>query len=363
MPGFEEIQKSRIDHLLVETIKQVGVSNYSLIARLTGLNPETVRYKVNRQLTRMGLGISVNVDFEGLGFKRGIFYVKASAISGKSWLDHTNYLTFIGKVMGVDRYLCMYAVPYRLKKKYLDSLLYLQQSGVVEEVQPLDVSWVRYPSFRSEFYDFDRGCWQVDWTRVEMTLRETGVASTLINRDVKLDYFDLKILRYMQEDPTSSIAKTAKEMNANPRTVRYHYAEHVLKSRFVLGHNVRWKRPATDGKPVDLMHLVFSLSQLSNEEMGVARKIFNKIPFTWLEVGNEDNRYFAFLDTSLSNFHETVRFVERNTDPIRNRLEMLTLDPLKTRSINIPDEMYDKERGWTLPIVRTVSETSKDGTA
>src|SRR3989304_2311049 len=128
MPGFEEIQKSRIDHLLVETIKQVGVSNYSLIARLTGLNPETVRYKVNRQLTRMGLGISVNVDFEGLGFKRGIFYVKASAISGKSWLDHTNYLTFIGKVMGVDRYLCMYAVPYRLKKKYLDSLLYLQQS-------------------------------------------------------------------------------------------------------------------------------------------------------------------------------------------------------------------------------------------
>ena len=49
------------EYLLIETIRQVGVSNYSLIARLPGLSAETVRYKVNKQLRKMCLGNLVNI--------------------------------------------------------------------------------------------------------------------------------------------------------------------------------------------------------------------------------------------------------------------------------------------------------------
>lgn len=361
MSTFEKLEKSRVDHLLVETIKQVGVSNYSLIARLTGLNAETVRYKVNKQFNKMGLGVFVNIDYEGLGLRRGIFFARATPNQGKSWLDHTSYLTFVGKAIGLDRYLCIYAIPYRLKKKYLDSLFYLKQSGLVEELLLADISWVRYPPFRSEFYDFDKGGWHIDWNRVAMTMREVGITFSTVNTDAKLDYIDLKILKCLQEDPTHDITKVAEEIGANPRTVRYHYSEHVLRNKFISGNNVRWIRPVTDNKPVDLMHLVFCFNNLSKEEMDLARKTFNKIPFTWLEIGTEDNRYFAFLDLSLANFHETVRFVERSTLLIRNRLEMITLDPLKTRSLNIPDEMYDKERGWTLSMEQSIM-APKEGT-
>jgi len=321
---------------------------------LTGLNPETVRYKVDKQLNRMGLGISVNIDYEGLGFRRGIFFTRAAPNQGKSWLDHASYLTFVGKVMGLDRYLCTYAIPYRLKKKYHDSLSWLQESGLVQELLRSDISWVRYPPFRSEFYDFNRGCWQIDWNRVTLTMRESGTTSAIVNRDVNLDYIDLKILKCLQEDPTCGLTKPAKEINANPRTVRYHYSEHVLKNQFILGNNVRWIKPVSDNKPVDLMHLVFHFSNLSREEMDLARKTLNKIPFTWLEIGTEDSKYFAFSDLPLANFHETVRFVERNTLQIRDRLEMITFDPLKTTSFNIPDEMYDRERGWTLSMEQSI---------
>ena len=54
------------EYLLIETIRQVGVSNYSLIARLTGLSAKTVRYKVNKQLSKLGLGILVNIDYAQL---------------------------------------------------------------------------------------------------------------------------------------------------------------------------------------------------------------------------------------------------------------------------------------------------------
>ena len=40
---FERLKRRNQDYLLIETIKRVGPSNYSLLARLTGLNPETVR--------------------------------------------------------------------------------------------------------------------------------------------------------------------------------------------------------------------------------------------------------------------------------------------------------------------------------
>ena len=75
MGALERLQKKNQDFLLIDTIKRVGVSNYSLLARLTGLNPETIRYKVNRHLAKMGLGVSVNVNFAELGLSVALLSV------------------------------------------------------------------------------------------------------------------------------------------------------------------------------------------------------------------------------------------------------------------------------------------------
>src|SRR5438445_13750515 len=68
MSEFERLQRRNQDYVLLETIKQVGASNYSLIARLTGLNPETVRYKVSKQLAKLGLDLSINVNYSKQAF-------------------------------------------------------------------------------------------------------------------------------------------------------------------------------------------------------------------------------------------------------------------------------------------------------
>src|ERR1700689_3206417 len=96
------------EYLLIETIRQVGVSNYSLIARLTGLSAETVRYKVNKQLVKLGLGILVNIDYAQLGFTMGLLVVKPNQSAGRTWLDRTSYLILISKVMGQEKYVCLY---------------------------------------------------------------------------------------------------------------------------------------------------------------------------------------------------------------------------------------------------------------
>ena len=336
------------EYLLIETIRQVGVSNYSLIARLTGLSAETVRYKVNKQLSKLGLGILVNIDYAQLGFTMGMLVVKPDQNAGRTWLDRASYLILISKVMGQEKYVCLYALPNRFKKKYLDSIAELQKLGLVDDFESSEISWIRYPPMRSEFFDLDAGRWKVDWKRVDMTQSEMGPTSHLVNVDAKIDYIDTKILRFMQEDPTISPSKIAKNLGANARTIRYHYAEHVQKGKLILGNNVRWTKGLVPGRTPEIMQIAVIFKNLEAEELNSVRKLCNKIPFTLLEAAFENRGYFAFMDIPLEYFHEAMSYLDRNTSVIATKKEMIILDPTKTQFLNVPDELYDKERGWRL---------------
>lgn len=336
------------EYLLIETIRQVGVSNYSLIARLTGLSAETVRYKVNKQLGKMGLGILVNIDYAQLGFSMGLLMVKPNPKSDKSWLDRATYLLLESRGMGVEKYVCLYAIPFRFKKKYFDSITELQRLGLIESFETQEISWVRYPPMRSEFFDLDTGKWNIDWKRVDMAKTEMGPTSHLVNQDAKVDYIDTKILRFMQEDPTISPAKIAQKLGANARTIRYHYAEHVQKGKLILGNNVRWIKGVTPGKNPDIMQIAVIFRNLEAEELNSVRKLCNRIPFTLIEASFENRGYFAFMDIPLEYFHETMSYVDRNTSIFSAKKELVMLDPTKTQFLNLSDELYDKERGWRL---------------
>ncbi|MHB1868678.1 MAG: winged helix-turn-helix domain-containing protein [Nitrososphaerales archaeon] len=347
------------EYLLIETIRQVGVSNYSLIARLTGLSAETVRYKVNKQLGKMGLGILVNIDYAQLGFSMGMLVVKPNPNADKSWLDRASYLMLQSKGMGVEKYVCLYAIPYRFKKKYYDSITDLQKLGLIESFEFQEISWIRYPPMRSEFFDLDTGKWNVDWKRVDLTASEMGPTSHLVNQDAKVDYIDAKILKFMQEDPTISPAKIAQKLGANARTVRYHYAEHVQKGKLILGNNVRWIKGITPGKSPEIMQIAVVFRNLESEELNAVRKLCNKIPFTLIEASFETRGYFAFLDIPLEYFHETMSYIDRSTT-YGPKKEITILDPTKTQFLNLSDELYDKERGWRLMPVQMTPTLADD---
>jgi DNA-binding Lrp family transcriptional regulator len=359
MGAFDKIKRRNLDFLLIETIKQIGVSNYSLLARMTGINPETVRYKVNRQLSKYGLGVQLNLNHASLGMSAGLLVVDADQSSDV--LQEISYLFFEGKVIGASKYVGLFAVPFRFKKKYVDVLSYLKQQKTITDFQVIEANWMRYPSFRPEFYDFDAKKWNVDWRRVEMTQGESGATSLDLNREAELDYFDVKILKAMQERPTVSLAKVATEIEANPRTLRYHNAEHVVKGKFILNSNVRWKKPSLEGRPGELMQMLALFKGVGQEGVVRARKLMNKIPFTWVEGGSETGDYFAVLDVPMEKLYEATKFIEENTEDVRPHLSMLMLDSMKSRYLFFPDEMFDPKRGWTLPSYRQEMAKAQEG--
>jgi len=348
MMEFERLKRRNQEYLLIETIKRVGPSNYSLLARLTGLNPETVRYKISKQLPKYGLGLTVNINYGELGFSMGLLKVKANSSSGNSWFDHTHYLMLLSKVVGTDTFLCIYGIPFRFKKKYSESFEELKQKRLIDEFSMTELYWMRYPPFRSELYNFETKCWKVDWKRIESTTQEAGVTSFAVNHDPRVDDVDIKILKYLKEDPTFGLAKLGKEIGVNPRTVRYHHAEHVVKGNLIVGNNVRWTWPLQQGKSSEIMQVMVGFKGLEQDEIATARKLFNKLPFTWVEGGTEGKDYFAFLDIPILSFHDCIRFIETGLGPVRSKLEVSILDSAKTQYMSVPDEMFDKRLGWRL---------------
>ena len=348
MMEFERLKRRNQEYLLIETIKRVGPSNYSLLARLTGLNPETVRYKISKQLPKYGLGLTVNINYGELGFSMGLLKVKSNSSSGKSWLDHTHYIMLLSKVVGTDSYLCLYGIPFRFKKKYAESFEELKQKKLIDEYSMTELYWIRYPPFRSELYNFDTRCWNVDWKKIEATSQEAGVTSFAVNHDPKVDDVDIKILKYLKEDPTFGLAKLGKEIGVNPRTVRYHHTEHVVKGNLIIGNNVRWTWPLQQGKSSEIMQVMAEFKGLEQEEITNVRKLFNKLPFTWVEGGTEGKDYFAFLDIPILTFHDCIRFIETTLEDVRSKLEVSILDSTKTQYMSVPDEMFDKRLGWRL---------------
>jgi DNA-binding Lrp family transcriptional regulator len=348
MMEFERLKRRNQDYLLIETIKRVGPSNYSLLARLTGLNPETVRYKISKQLGKFGLGLTVNINYGELGFSLGLLKVKANSLSGKSWHDHVHYLMLLSKIVGTDRNICLYGIPYRFKKKYAESFEELKQKKLIDDYEMTELYWMRYPPFRSELYNFETKCWNVDWKRIESTTQEAGVTSFSVNHDPKVDDVDIKILKYLKEDPTFGLAKVGKEIGVNARTVRYHHSEHVIKGNLIVGNNVRWTWPLQQGKSNEIMQVMAGFKSLEQDEVSVVRKLFNKLPFTWVEGGTEGRDYFAFMDIPILSFHDCIRFIETQLGSVRSKLEVSILDSAKTQYLNVPDEMFDKRLGWRL---------------
>ncbi len=348
MGSVDKLQRRNQDYKLLETIKRVGVQNYSLLARLTGLNAETIRYKVNRHLGKLGLSTTIDVNYGQLGLTMGFLQVKPNGSSGKSWADRMSYVVFSGKRMGSSGHFCLTAVPFRLKKKYLDGLEQLKSEGLIEEYEYKELYWMRYPPFRPEFYDFEERSWKVDWNRFDMTMSEIGPSFIDVNRESDVDYIDLKILSSMLKDPTMPLAKTAKDIRVNPRTVRYHHSEHVLKNGFILGNNIRWVKPLQEGNPGGVVQAVILTRKLDEAGMGKVRKFCNSLPFTWLEAGTEDRTYLAMVDVPIADYQTAVQQVELHLQGVGSAYEVAMLDTSKTKPLVIPEEMFEPKRGWRL---------------
>jgi hypothetical protein len=134
----------------------------------------------------------------------------------------------------------------------------------------------------------------------------------------------------------------------NPRTVRYHHAEHVMKSGFILSNNIRWVKPFQEGNPGGVVQAVIISRKLDDVGITKVRKFCNSLPFTWLEAGSEDRTYVALVDIPIPDFQTCIQQIEIHLQGAGDSYDVEMLDASKSRPLTIPEEMFEPKRGWRL---------------
>ena len=64
----------------------------------------------------------------------------------------------------------------------------------------------------------------------------------------------------------------------NPRTVRYHHTEHVVKGNLIVGNNVRLTWPLQQGKSSEIMQVMAGFKGLDQDEVVIVRSFSISCP-------------------------------------------------------------------------------------
>jgi len=345
-------------YTIVETIKRVGPRNVSLISRLTGIPVETVRYKIRRQLIKNGIGGHISVNYSKLGLVRQWlalnFDGKFRDFAPKMFatLSKTGYLIYYGRILPEGTYISIIALPPRLQAQYVEFLDRLMDLGILASYEMDELAWIRHLSMRPEYYDFETKAWKVNWDSLHQSkvivkkMLDTEVGEPLVDKS------DLLILKELQIDSMKPISQIAKGLGLKPKTVRYHYMEHILRRGLITNFIVRWQGSKEDIQRLTLNAFI-EFRNLTERSLLDLQKAFHRLPFTWFDaVSNNQSLYLAFLSLPVTQYISLLNYLRVSVSAYKFGIKLV--DMSCAQAYTIPYEMFNETQGWVFNPEKTL---------
>lgn len=338
---------------IVEAIKKVGPRNCSEIARLTGIPTETVRYKIKNQLADRGVAISAVLNSNEIGIPVHLLDLnftedfRSAAPSLLEILSKIGYITYYTRVLPQGTFLAKLQIPPKFREEYDKFLRSLVNIEILKSygVQPL--AWERYLSLKPEYYSFDNKSWVVNWKKVSASKAFLQQMDAPVKEQPKIDKPDVFILKELQLDCTRSIADIARKLQMNPKSLRYHYAQHVEGRRLVQGYSVRWTGNSSLTERRWITGVFVRVRNPTAQELWTVQASFAKLPFTWFDAVAEDGSlYLAQIALPSSYYIDTMNYLHNECITFGDKIEYQLADYVCSSSFTIPYELFDGTRGW-----------------
>lgn len=341
---------------MVKLISEIG-PDIPEIARRLGQFKESVRYRYRKKIVNRGLAIQAMVNHERLGFKRVIAIVDFAAAYRPyaetilTAMSELCYVVSFRRTFPRGHYNVEASVPAEFVDEYLSLMKNLEAKGIFSLLMTYTFDWFRNMPMLAEFYDFDTGRWDFDWS-----LHRSGAfeaANYLPSEKTKFDYVDLLILKELWLDATRSLVEVSKKLKVNYKKLTWHYQTHVVPSQLVRGYTVRWPGTRYDYKldrALHRQHRYFWIDLLvtgpsEGERMSLMAKI-DRLPFLWAEAGGRD--YFAQFAFPVDFVTEALQCLEEALSDVRERAELFLPDQTHALAFTIGYKLYDeKSRRWT----------------
>ena len=341
---------------LVKLLTKLG-PDIPEISRKLGQFKESVRYRYKEKILNKGFAVQASVDHERLGLKRVVAIVDFAEVYKKyaeSILASMNELCFLvsfAKTMPASYYVTYFSVPEEFRGDLKHFLSNLREKGVFTRLELLDFDWARAAAMKAEFYDFDTGRWDFDWSN--KTPENFGSARDVPSSRSKYDYVDLLIIKELQMDANKSLKEISDSIRVNYKKLVWHYRTHVLGRGLIRGYSVNWMGTRYDygvEKVLHRQHRYFGVQLVVRDtdefEAISLRQELDRLPFLWAELVGKN--YAAFVAFPVDSVVEGLQYLTNAIGKAKDRADVYFIDQTAAASFTVPYSKFDSEiKKWT----------------
>ena len=301
---------------LLDALKRFGPRNLSLISMLTGIPRETVRYKVKKQLKNLGFAIQMIPNFYRMGLTRlcaRLSFTKEGLKIARSMLDElgrNSYLSYYGKIAFSNDYLVLINPPSRWAAMFGEFFNNLQDEGIIEGVEMSEIKEVGYPHVSYRLFDFENCTWMLeDGVRHNcegvITIQK---ASSEEAANYLIDSTDLAIITELYGDAFAPLTRASSNIGRDPRLLRYHFQEHIVRKGLIAGYVLHWFPNGVDAS--NLSRIWIRIDTLPSSRLNEFARAVASSPFCkFYQILNDNtlliylliDRQFSFAVRHLSN--------------------------------------------------------------
>ena len=349
---------------LVKLLTEVG-PDVPEISRRLGQFKESVRYRYKEKILNKGFAVQANVDHEKLGLRRVIVvldFVEEYRKFSQSILASMNelcYLVSFAKTMPGGYYIANFSAPNEFVDELKFFLNAMKEKGMFSRLDIVDFDWIRFAPMKSEFYDFDTGRWDFDWTA--KTTSDFGSAHYMPSSPAKFDYVDLLLIKEFQMDANKSLKEISDKLKVNYKKLAWHYTTHVMARRLLSGYRVNWMGTSYDyavEKALHRQHRYFAVDLVvrgvTEYETMSLRQAVDRLPFLWSEaVGANYSCEFSFpVDFVV----EGLQYLTETISAVKERTEIYTIDQSDAASFTLSYSRFSQARKkWEFNLADLIS--------
>jgi hypothetical protein len=331
------------------------------ISRRLGIQKETARYQYKDLIIRKGFALQAMVNHEGLGLRRVVMKAKVNAqyepYAREMFfaMNEFCYVVSFSSLLPDAAYMLHANVPVEHKEDFIDFMSRLKEIGLFDSIEFYTFDWFRNIPMRVEFYDFDRGIWDFDWTNpVKLTRDEVEIQTP----ELEFDQIDLLILKEMYVDATSSLLELRDAINTNDgidinyKTLWRHWVMHVQGRKMINGYKINWigtKYDFVADKAKQRQHryvlIALFVKGISQAERGSLISEMNRLPFLWCEAAGDD--YHAQIAFPVVMVNEAFSFLMKIMSPYGSRASYSIIDQTNALTFTMSYRLYNSyENGW-----------------
>jgi hypothetical protein len=349
---------------LVKLLTEVG-PDVPEISRRLGQFKESVRYRYKEKVLNRGFAVQAKVDHEKLGLRRVMVildFTEEYRKFSQAILASMNELCFLvsfAKTMPGGYYITSFSAP----REFVDQLKFflgtMKEKGMFCRLDIVEFDWMRVAPMKSEFYDFDTGRWDFDWTANATS--DFGSAQYMPSSPAKFDYVDLLLIKELQMDANKSLKEISDKLKVNYKKLAWHYTTHVMTRRLLNGYSVNWMGTRYDygiEKVLHRQHQYFAVALMihgvTEYEMMSLRQAVNRLPFLWSEAVGAN--YYCELAFPVDFVVEGLQYLTETISAVKERAEIYSVDQSNAASFTISYDRFDQAlKKWKFDLKDLVS--------